>query len=212
MLPRDNPLITQVIRWNIDHVHKGSREESATASMFYSQDLAIVLLEEGRVEDFLRMFYTILAADVTHGTLATGEWGSNTQPHVHSISSLIRMFRTMMVQERDGGLYLLQGSPRRWLEDNKEIDIRELPTWYGPFSLHCVSHVADGNVRLRLAVPERLGSAPIHLKLRLPGGLRIGGIAVDGQPGGRVDGEWIVLAGLKGSVDITVQTAGAVGR
>ena len=75
VLPRDNPLIAQVIRWNIDHVHKGSREESATASMFYSQDLAIVLLEEGRVEDFLRMFYTILAADVTHGTLATGEWG-----------------------------------------------------------------------------------------------------------------------------------------
>ncbi len=212
VLPRDNPLITQVIRWNIDHVHKGSREESATASMFYSQDLAIVLLEEGRVEDFLRMFYTILAADVTHGTLATGEWGSNTQPHVHSIASLIRMFRTMMVQERDGGLYLLQGTPRRWLEDKQEITITELPTWYGPLSLDCVSQVGSGSVRLRLQVPPRLGEIPIHLKLRLPAGLRLSGVTVDGQPSGRIDGEWIVLSGLKGSVDIMAQTAAAPGR
>ena len=73
--------------------------------------------------------------NVSHQTLTTCEWRSNTQPHVHSISSLIRMFRTMMVQERDGGLYLLQGTPRRWLEDGQEIDIRELPTWYGPLSL-----------------------------------------------------------------------------
>ena len=122
MLSRDDPRIAHVIRWNIDHVHKGSPEESATASMFYSQDLAIVLLEQGRVEEFLRMFYTILAANVSHQTLTTCEWRSNTQPHIHSISSLIRMFRTMMVQERDGGLYLLQGTPRRWLEDNQEID------------------------------------------------------------------------------------------
>ena len=156
MLSRDDPRIAHVIRWNIDHVHKGSPEESATASMFYSQDLAIVLLEQGRVEEFLRMFYTILASDVSHQTLATCEWRNNTQPHIHSISSLIRMLRTMMVQERDGGLYLLQGTPRRWLEDKQEIKIRELPTWYGPLSLHCVSHVADGNVRLRLQVPERL--------------------------------------------------------
>ncbi len=207
VLSRDDPHIAHVIRWNIDRVHKGSPEDSATANMFYSQDLAIILLEQGRVEEFLRMFYTILAADVSHQALTTCEWRNNTQPHVHSISSLIHMLRTMMVQERDGGLYLLQGTPRRWLEDNQEIAIRELPTWYGPLSLHCVSHVDSGSVRLRLQVPERLGSVPIHLKLRLPAGLRTSSVTVDGQPGGRIDGEWIVLSGLKGSVDITAQTA-----
>ncbi len=206
VLSRDDPRIAHVIRWNLDRVHNGRLEESATANMFYSQDLAIVLLEQGRVEDFLRMFYTVLGSDVTHQTLTTCEWRNNTQPHVHSIASLIRMFRMMMVQERDGGLHLLQGTPRRWLEDNQEIDIRELPTWYGPLSLHCVSHVGSGKVQLRLQVPERLGAVPIHLKLRLPAGLHISGVTVDGQPGGRIDGEWIVLSGLKGSVDITAQT------
>jgi hypothetical protein len=179
--------------------------------MFYSQDMAIILLEQGRVEEFLRMFYTILAADVSHQALTTCEWRNNTQPHVHSISSLIHMLRMMMVQERDGGLYLLQGTPRRWLEDGRDIDIRELPTWYGPLSLHTVSQVGSGSVRLRLTVPERLGSVPIHLKLRLPAGLRLSGVTVDGQPGGQIDGEWIVLSGLKGSVDITARTAAAAG-
>jgi len=91
-----------VIRWNIDRTYKGSPEASATANMFYSQDLACVLLEQGRVEEFLRMFYSILAANVSQETLTTCEWRSNTQPHVHSISSLVRMFRTMLIQERDG--------------------------------------------------------------------------------------------------------------
>ena len=122
------------------------------------------------------------------------------------------MFRTMMVHERDGGLYVLQGTPRSWLEDGKEIDIRELPTWYGPVSLHCVSQVGSGNVRLRLTIPDRLGSVPIHVKLRLPAGLRLSGVSVDGQPQGRIDGEWIVFSGLKGSVDITARTAAAASR
>ncbi len=212
VLSRDDPLISNVIRWNIDHIHSGSPEQSARANMFYSQDLAITLLEQGRVEEFLRMFYTILAANVSHQTLTTCEWRSNTQPHAHSISSLIRMFRTMMVQERDGGLYLLQGTPRRWLEDNQEINVRELPTWYGPLSLHCVSHVGSGSVRLRLQVPERFGAVPIHLKLRLPVGLRLSGVTVNAQPQGRIDGEWIVLSGLKGSVDIMARTAAVAGR
>ena len=212
VLPRDDPRIAHVIRWNIDHVRNGSPEWSAIGSMFYSQDLAIVLLEQGRVEDFLRMFYSILAANVSRQTLTTCEWRSNTQPHIHSISSLIRMFRTMMVQERDGGLYLLQGTPRRWLEDNQQITIKESPTWYGPLSLDCVSHVGSGSVQLRLQVPQRLGEIPIHLKLRLPAGLRLSGVTVDGLLRGRIDGEWIVLAGLKGRVDIMAQTAAAPGK
>ena len=75
VLPRDDVRIGHAIRWNINQVHKGSPEESATANMFYSQDLAIVLMEQGRVEDFLRMFYTILglgrlAPDADHLRMA----------------------------------------------------------------------------------------------------------------------------------------------
>ncbi len=180
--------------------------------MFYSQDLACVLLEQGRVEDFLRMFYVILAANVSHETLTTCEWLTNTQPHVHSISSLVRMFRTMMIQERDGGLYLLQGTPRRWLDQGKEILLKEAPTWYGPLSLACTSAVDEGKLRIRLDLPPRLAGAPIHLRLRVPDRWETREVLVNGRAWKEVQGDWIVLRDLRGHADVEVNVALAAGR
>jgi hypothetical protein len=158
------------------------------------------------------MFYMILAANVSHQTLTTCEWLSNTQPHIHSISSLVRMFRTMMIQERDGALYLLQGTPRRWLDQGQAVRIREAPTWYGPLSLECVSNVREGKVQVQFQVPPRLGDVPMRVCLRLPKGLRIASVTLGGRPGHHVpvvadvQGEWINLRGLQGRVDLTVHT------
>ena len=152
------------------------------------------------------MFYAILASNISRQTLTTCEWRSNTQPHVHSISSLVRMFRTMLVQERDGELVLLQGVPRRWFEQGKEIRIAGLPTWYGPLSLHCVSNVAKGEVRLHVQVPARLGPDRLRIKLRLPSGLRLASVTVNGQMHRQVDGEWIVLQGVQGEADVLAKT------
>ena len=99
-----------------------------------------MLLEQGRVEDFLRMFYTLLAADITHETLSACEWTNNTHPQNPSICSLVRMYRTMMIEERDGGLYLLQGVPRRWLEQDKQIGITERPRGTAPVAALCFRH------------------------------------------------------------------------
>jgi hypothetical protein len=214
VLPCDDARIQNVIRWIIDRTHQGSLEEATAGvkgrpdvgAMFYSQDLAITLLELGRVEDFLRIFYTLLAADISHETLTTCEWRSNTQPHVHSIASLIRMFRTMMIQERDGSLYMLQGIPRRWLEQAKVVRIVEAPTWYGPVSLECTSSVKDGLVKMDLKPPERIGSVPILLKLRLPDGKRMRRVVINGRAYDRLQGEWLSLTGLTGQAAIVVYT------
>jgi hypothetical protein len=205
VLPRDDPRIAHVIRWNLQHVHQGSPEASATASMFYSQDLAVTLLELGRVEEFLRMFYAILASNVSHQTLTTCEWRSNTQPHIHSIASLIRMFRTMLIQERDSGLYLLQGTPRRWLEQGQVIRIKDAPTWYGRLSLQVASRIDEGIVELRLRVPDRLQATPVHLRLRLPAGKRVEAVSVAGQPHREFNAEGITLRNLQSEQTIAVR-------
>jgi hypothetical protein len=216
VLPRDDERISHVIRWIIERTHGGSIEEATAGTweghegtMFYSQDLAVVLLELGRVEDFLSILYTLLACNVSHRTLTACECQSNTQPHIHSTSSLVRMVRTMLVQERDGGLYLLQGTPRRWLEDGKQIRIEKGPTWYGPLSLGCRSKISEGLIRLHLGVPERLGEAPIHVKLRLPRGARIEGVTLTGRGSADLDGEWIVLRGLSDHALIEAHVAPA---
>jgi hypothetical protein len=157
------------------------------------------------------MFFFLLACAVSRETLTTTEWGPNTQPHVHSISSLIRMLRMMLVQERNGSLWLLRGTPRAWLEQGKRIAIDRAPTWYGPVSLRAESEVERGAVRVRLDLPERIGAAPVRLLLRLPGGRRIGSVAAGGEPISGVDGEWIVLRGRAGRIDLTVTAAAGAG-
>lgn len=211
VLSRDDERVGHVIRWNLAHDNGGSVEQSAVANMFYSQDLAITLLEQGRVEEFLRMLYCILGANVTHETLSTCEWRRNTQPHVHSISSLVRMVRTLLVQERDGALVLLQGTPRRWLERGKTIRFQDAPTWYGPLSLEATTAAAGTGVSLRLQLPERLGSTPVRLRLRLPLGRKIERVASEKQ-GIVVEGEWIEFAGLSGQVAMEVSVAGEEGK
>jgi hypothetical protein len=206
VLPPADARIDHVIRWNIDRTNRKSPERSAAAVMFYSQDLAITLLELGREEEFLRMFYTVLASNVSPHTLTTFEWASNTQPHLHSVSSLIRMARTMLIQERDGALVLLQGTPRRWWEQGKEIKISVAPTYWGPLSLRTVSDIQNHQVRLHLALPERIGATPVRIKLRLPAHVRIGDVAIDGKKHPEINGEWITLNGLRGEVELAVKT------
>jgi hypothetical protein len=212
-LPED-VRIQHVIRWINDRTHHGSLEEAAAGSkdategaMFYTQDLGIALLELGRVDDFLRIFYTLLAANISHETLTTCEWRSNTQPHVHSVASLIRMFRTMMIQERGGALYLLQGIPRGWWEQGKVLKITEAPTWYGPISLETWSQVEVAKVGARITLPNRLASTPVNLRLSLPDGRRIKRVQVNGEEHPSLEGEWIILKGVTGIAEIVAYTA-----
>jgi hypothetical protein len=214
VLPNKDERIQHVIRWIIDRTHHGSLEEvtagtkeATEGAMFYSQDLAIALLELGRVEDFLRIFYTLLAANISHETYTTCEWRSNTQPHVTSIASLIRMFRTMMIQERDGSLYLLQGTPRRWMEQGKVLTITEAPTWYGALSLEVRSDIEARQIKAQIKFPLRIGSTPVRLRLRLPDGKRIERVQVNGQAYPGVEGDSIILKGATGNADVVAYLA-----
>jgi hypothetical protein len=211
----DHPLVDHSTRWMLDKAHRGSIEDYVAGHLplkldkgaaFYSQDLALNLLERGRVEEFLRSFYTLLAAGVSHGTYTTTEWGYNTQPHLHSIASILRMFRAMMVQERDGELILLQGVPRDWFAQDRSITIDAAPTWYGPVSLKSVSDVENGSVRIHLSIPERMAATPLRLHLRLPKEYSLKEAEANGSsiP---VERETIDLKGWKGEVEITARTA-----
>lgn len=116
------------------------------------------------------------------------------------------MFRTMLVQERDGALVLLQGTPRRWLAPGQEIHLRSAPTWYGPLSLHAPSTTSGKSVAVRLELPPRIGTTPVRLRLRLPPEQKIVRTAC-GDKSVPVRGEWLDVTGLTGSVEICAQIA-----
>jgi hypothetical protein len=115
------------------------------------------------------------------------------------------MARTMMIQERDGGLHLLQGIPRRWLEQGQEIRVTEAPTWYGPLSLSVTSKIAHGSIRLQLSLPARLREFPIRVHLRLPGNKRVVQVWVAGQPYRDFDARGVTLRNLQDQREIIVR-------
>ncbi|MBE7559604.1 hypothetical protein HS125_11885 [bacterium] len=210
VVPRTDERIAHVIRWIVEHEHGGSLEEAAAGrrhapegAMFYSQDLAVVLLQQGRVQDFQRIFYTLLSANVSHDTLTTCEWRRNTQPHIHSIASLMRMFRTMLVDERDGGLYLLSGVPLSWTNMGQVIEFRELPTRYGPVSLLCSSQLY-----MRLVVVRggpQLAGLPLSVRIPLPEGYRISRAYSRPAQILEIEGEWVRWEGHAGDITFHIE-------
>lgn len=214
LLTADDERISHIIRWTINNIHHGSLEHVITGdnslgnlmggTCFYTQDIAVSLLHREQVEDFLRILYSLATAAISHQTLTTTEWGDNTQPHIHSIASLIRIVRTMLVEGRQDRLYLLQGTPRRWLDQGKIIKIHQAPTIYGPLSLTCHSDVANDKINISLNLPERIGNTPVYLKTRLPVGYRIQSIVLNDMKHTDFHNEWIVLRNVKGHLQIVV--------
>jgi hypothetical protein len=110
----------------------------------------------------------------------------------------------MLIQERDGELVLLQGTPRRWLGHGQELVIHEAPTWYGPLSLHCVSSLNDGFVTIDLTMPNRIGQTPVRLRLRLPDDRQLASATTASGRELAVDGEWVDVTGFTGEVHVKV--------
>jgi hypothetical protein len=113
----------------------------------------------------------------------------------------------MLIEERDGGLYLLQGTPRRWFEDGNAIEITAAPTNYGPLSLVTRPDLTSNTVIIHLTPPERIGEVPIKIKLRLPGKAKIAAVTVSDGGHADFDDDWITLKNPPQVVDIVVKTA-----
>jgi hypothetical protein len=120
---------------------------------------------------------------------------------------MIRMARTMLIQERDDALYLLQGVPRRWFEQGKKIEIVEAPTNFGAISMTTSSDLDHGKIAIDLKTPDRLGDAPLRLKLRLPGKEKMVGVLVNDREHSEFEGEWITLKNPPKDTKIVVKTA-----
>ena len=88
----------------------------------------------------------------------------------------------MLVQESgDGTLLLAQATPRRWLEDGKEIKVENAPTFFGKVSLTIRSDASSGRIIGQIESPQRNRPAAIVLRLRHPDEKSIQSVTVNGQ-------------------------------
>jgi hypothetical protein len=128
-------------------------------------------------------------------------------PNAANNAFFLETLRLMLVHETraaDGqpeGLELAYSTPRRWLLPGKRIVVRGMRTSFGALSYSLAA--GKGAVQVRLTVPKRMPPT-LLLRLRLPVGKRITGVALGGRAFARFDAGsgTIDLSGLTGQVNL----------
>jgi len=186
----------------------------------YGTNLARFLADNGQADQLILSLYGKLGADMTANTFVSGE-GSTIgpvdgeyyrsmfrPPNAANNAFFLETLRLMLVHETraaDGtpdGLELAYSTPRRWLLPGRRIVVRGMRTSFGALSYSL--RVGKSAVRVQLTVPRRVPPRTLQLRLRLPVGKLITGVALGGKAFARYDAGsgTIDLSGLKGRVTL----------
>ncbi|MEM3793114.1 MAG: hypothetical protein QXH47_07370, partial [Candidatus Bathyarchaeia archaeon] len=150
------------------------------------------------VKRFLRAFFNSFAVafypDVLmlteHPLPTMADWaGDHFKTSDESIAC--QCLRLMLIYEKGDTLILMPAVPRKWLEDGKQISVRDAATYFGPLSFEVESKPSDGFIRMKLNPPTRKTPKSIQVYFRHP----IEKVELDGR-------EWTDYSREEGLVNI----------
>jgi hypothetical protein len=188
----------------------------------YGTNVVRFLADNYRPDQLVLSLYGKLGADMTPGTFVSGE-GSTIgpvdgeyyrsmfrPPNSANNAFFLETLRLMLVHETADpsgapeGLELAYSTPRSWLRAGSRIVVRGARTSFGPLSYSLEAR--KGSVRVRVTVPSRIPPQSLRLRLRLPAGERMTGVAIRGRSFDRYDArsDTIDLSGLTGRIDLVV--------
>lgn len=164
-------------------------------------------LRRDEISEFLLGFYSRLAFGMSRNLYVASEGSPfiryNTQnggfvsadysfPNSAANAETLSMLRLMLVMEElkdnleTGDIYLLRGAPRAWLEDGKQIQVGDAPTYFGPISFTLHSRLNEKLISASVT-PPREEYRKIILSLRHPQKARIKKVLVNGSEHKDVD-------------------------
>ncbi len=178
----------------------------AGLAQVYGLGTSRFLADNDQPDQLVLSLYGMLAAGMTDGTYVSGEAvsvlpvrGAHYRtmfmpPNSGANASYLETLRDLLVHERRGplgapaGLDLAFSTPRGWLADGNEIDVRAAPTSFGKVSVSLTRHgsTLDG----ALVLPA---GSHCRLRLRLPAGERVGRVLV---------GSTVVAVDRAGTIDL----------
>ena len=188
----------------------------------YGMRYGLLMLQRDEVDQALVGFYGKLAQGFTRDTFICGEgsslvsvYGNGRQmylpPNSAGDAHYLQLLRYMLVQDYDldddsrpETLRLAFGTPRRWLEDRKQIKASKAATVFGDVSYTITSAINAGRVDAEIDLPERVPQK-VSFRLRLPNGLKVTSVRAGEKALKVSDGETIDLAGLKGHVSLRAE-------
>lgn len=195
----------------------------------YSMGHLMTRLHQDRIREFLLGFYAYQVFNLEHNCFGSREsnpiYASDyhlrtqyktsevTDPLPCSSAVALLLVRHMLVTEgtRGGGefngsLQLLRGAPRRWFRHDERLELKDMPTHFGPVSLLVQSTVRNGLIRAEVDAPSREPCQAIQLRLRHPDGLLMQRVKLNGKPHRQFDAakELITLPRPKGRLSVQV--------
>ena len=178
----------------------------AGLAQVYGLSVSRFLADNDEPDQLVLSLYGMLAAGMTAGTYVSGEAISVLPvkgafdrsmfmpPNSGSNASYLETLRQLLIHERRGrlgapaGLDLAFSTPRAWLTDGKEIDVRAAPTSFGKVTYSLVR--TGTTIEGQLVLPA---GAHCRLRLRLPAGQRLLRVVV---------GSTVVAADRAGTIDL----------
>jgi hypothetical protein len=169
----------------------------------YGLNVARFLADNDLAGQLVLSLYGQLAAAMAPGTFVSGEGVSIAPlagghyrsmylpPNGASNAAFLETLRVMLIHETIGprgaprGLELAYATPRSWLRPGRTIEVRAMPTSFGRVSY--AIHSDARSLHVSLTVPSRARLGALRLRLRLPGGKRIGHVLYDSRTLGRFD-------------------------
>src|SRR5882724_11703602 len=135
------------------------------------------------VKPAIRAFYSMMACAFSHSVFEPVEhrwsWGQYFGPP-STDGAWFELYRKMLIHERDDDTLLLcQATPRKWLENGKQIRINRAPTYYGLLSLTVDSRAAAREISGIIDLEQRKQPAALLVRFRHPQAQRINSVSVN---------------------------------
>ena len=124
-------------------------------------------LKRGEVKAFLKTYYNAFASMADRETYTFWEHYIGASPHkTHEEGWFLMQTRWMLWLEDGDTLRLLSGIPRAWLEHGKTIEMENVASYFGAFSLRVESSLRRGVIEAW--VDCKSDRQPNRIELRLP--------------------------------------------
>jgi hypothetical protein len=163
-------------------------------------------LADDDIPVFLRSFLNCYAVDIlpNDGYIFNEHAVHGPPDKIFEEAAFLERFRNLLVMEDGDSLWLARATPRAWLEQGKQISVKNAPTHFGTIAYEIVSDAENGTIAATIEMPSRNPPKSVLLRLRHPKAVPIKSVTVNGGPWMDFDPakETISLHDLKGTVKV----------
>jgi len=155
----------------------------ANEPVYNQQSTAYLLRDDPQAA--IRGFYSYMACAFSHSVYEPVEhrWthGQYFGPP-STDGAWFELYRHLLIHEwEEDTLLLMQATPRAWLAEGNQIEVKRAPTYYGVISYTVVSRADAGRIHAEIEMPDRNSPKTLVVRFRHPQAKAIQSVSVNGQ-------------------------------